>query len=129
MECPPCPGLNTGPHRQVQGRIRELLGDPDYEPYDPACDADRFDRAVQSTATTAPRIFSVRPAAVAFQREMLQRLDAERERHHRYRNLVVAATGTGKTLVAAFDYRHLRERLATRVCSSWLTAGRSCHRV
>ncbi len=26
------------------------------------------------------------------------------------RNLVVAATGTGKTLVAAFDYRRLRER-------------------
>ena len=46
-----------------------------------------------------------------FQREMLQRLEAERERHHRYRNLVVAATGTGKTLVAAFDYRRLRERL------------------
>ena len=46
-----------------------------------------------------------------FQREMLQRLEAERERHHRYRNLVVAATGTGKTLVAAFDYRRLRETL------------------
>ena len=46
-----------------------------------------------------------------FQREMLQRLEAERERHHRYRNLVVAATGTGKTLVAAFDYRRFRERM------------------
>jgi superfamily II DNA or RNA helicase len=42
---------------------------------------------------------------------MLQRLDAERERHRRYRNLIVAATGTGKTLVAAFDYRRLREHL------------------
>ncbi len=42
---------------------------------------------------------------------MLQRLEAERERHHRYRNLVVAATGTGKTMVAAFDYRALRGRM------------------
>jgi superfamily II DNA or RNA helicase len=39
---------------------------------------------------------------------MLQRLETERERHRRFRNLVVAATGTGKTLVAAFDYRRLR---------------------
>ena len=31
----------------------------------------------------------------------------ERERHERHRNLVVAATGTGKTVVAALDYRQL----------------------
>ena len=34
----------------------------------------------------------------------------ERERHERHRNLVVAATGTGKTVVAALDYRQLRQR-------------------
>src|SRR4051794_28279715 len=32
---------------------------------------------------------------------MLEALTAERERHDRHRNLVVAATGTGKTVVAA----------------------------
>ena len=31
----------------------------------------------------------------------------QRERHDRHRNLVVAATGTGKTVVAALDYRQL----------------------
>ena len=36
----------------------------------------------------------------------------ERERHDRHRNLVVAATGTGKTVVAALDYRQLVERHA-----------------
>jgi superfamily II DNA or RNA helicase/HKD family nuclease len=41
-----------------------------------------------------------------YQQEMLDRLAAERS-HHRYRNLVVAATGTGKTVVAAFDYTRL----------------------
>jgi superfamily II DNA or RNA helicase len=35
---------------------------------------------------------------------MLEQLVAERA-HGRWRNLVVAATGTGKTVVAAFDYR------------------------
>ena len=39
---------------------------------------------------------------------ILEQLEAERERHGRWRNLVVAATGTGKTVVAALDYRRLR---------------------
>ena len=38
---------------------------------------------------------------------MLDAIDAERTVHDRHRNLVVAATGTGKTVVAALDYRHL----------------------
>jgi superfamily II DNA or RNA helicase len=42
----------------------------------------------------------------AYQQEMLDSLQAERD-HGRRRNLVVAATGTGKTVVAAFDYRRL----------------------
>ena len=42
------------------------------------------------------------------QREILEKLDVERKRHHRWKNLVVAATGTGKTIVAALDYKRLR---------------------
>jgi superfamily II DNA or RNA helicase len=38
---------------------------------------------------------------------MLEALDVERSVHDRHRNLVVAATGTGKTVVAALDYRGL----------------------
>jgi len=41
------------------------------------------------------------------QQRMLDALALERERHDRHRNLVVAATGTGKTVVAALDYRNL----------------------
>lgn len=32
-------------------------------------------------------------------------MKAEREVHNSFKNLVVAATGTGKTVIAAFDYR------------------------
>jgi superfamily II DNA or RNA helicase len=46
--------------------------------------------------------FTIRP--YEFQEEILDRLRAERELHGRQRNLVVAATGTGKTVIAAFDY-------------------------
>ena len=38
---------------------------------------------------------------------MLESLDVERTVHNRHRNLVVAATGTGKTVIAALDYRGL----------------------
>lgn len=48
--------------------------------------------------------FDLRPKP--YQVVMLDRLAAERH-HGRMRNLVVAATGTGKTVVAAFDYERL----------------------
>lgn len=45
----------------------------------------------------------------AYQKEILDKLSAEREIHGRYKNLVVAATGTGKTVIAAFDYKQFRK--------------------
>jgi superfamily II DNA or RNA helicase/HKD family nuclease len=96
---------------KFKAAFESYWADPDYEPYDPARDADRFDTAVRATSVPEiPPVFHFDLQPWPFQREMLQRLEAERDRHHRYRNLVVAATGTGKTLVAAFDYRRLRER-------------------
>ena len=51
-----------------------------------------------------------------YQREILERLQVEREVRNHWRNLVVAATGTGKTVMAASDYKqyadnHDRARL------------------
>ncbi|NLD06034.1 MAG: DUF3427 domain-containing protein, partial [Synergistaceae bacterium] len=40
-----------------------------------------------------------------FQKDILNQLKAERNVRGHYRNLIVAATGTGKTVVSAFDYR------------------------
>ncbi|MBE9460858.1 DUF3427 domain-containing protein [Dyadobacter subterraneus] len=40
-----------------------------------------------------------------FQAEILEKLAAERIIHNRYRNLLVAATGTGKTVISAFDFK------------------------
>ena len=39
------------------------------------------------------------------QQEILEQLTVERDCHNRHRNLVVAATGTGKTLISAFDFQ------------------------
>ncbi|WP_281279342.1 DUF3427 domain-containing protein [Desulfobotulus mexicanus] len=40
-----------------------------------------------------------------YQKEILERLFVERTIHHRHKNLIVAATGTGKTVISAFDFR------------------------
>lgn len=45
------------------------------------------------------------------QSDILEQLAVERSLHQRFRNLVVAATGTGKTLISAFDFaRFIKEK-------------------
>ena len=41
----------------------------------------------------------------AYQQEILDKLEIEREVYDSYKNLIVAATGTGKTMVSAFDFK------------------------
>jgi superfamily II DNA or RNA helicase len=86
--------------------------DPDFETYR-ASDADRFDRAIGKARGTSEATVLV-PFAIEpwpHQREILDKLTVERYRHNRWRNLVVAATGTGKTVVAALDYKRLCEEI------------------
>ncbi len=49
-----------------------------------------------------------------FQEEVLNVLAAEREVQNKFRHLVVAATGTGKTMIAAFEYATLSRQSGTR---------------
>lgn len=101
--------------RKFAATFDTYWADPAFVRYDPASDADRLDdalaRAGSRGASSADITLSgleVRP--LPHQTEILEALEAEREIHHRHRNLVVAATGTGKTVVAALDYRRLREQ-------------------
>lgn len=50
--------------------------------------------------------FDIKP--FPFQSEVLEKLDVERTIHSRNRNLIVAATGTGKTVISAFDYKRFK---------------------
>ncbi len=63
-----------------------------------ALHAERFQRAPDR-----PYLFDIQP--YPYQQEILDRLRAEREVRAYYKNLLVAATGTGKTVISAFDYR------------------------
>ncbi|ART82263.1 restriction endonuclease subunit R [Oceanisphaera profunda] len=60
-------------------------------------------------AATSTYFFDLKP--FPHQQEILEQLAVERDLHRRFRNLVVAATGTGKTLISAFDFaRFLRKK-------------------
>lgn len=52
--------------------------------------------------------FDIKP--FPFQEEILEKLETERIVHNRFRNLIVAATGTGKTVISAFDYQNFRKK-------------------
>ncbi|MFE1908330.1 DUF3427 domain-containing protein [Streptomyces gardneri] len=103
--------------RKFEATFDAYWSDPSFETYDPARDAARLSEALQVAgqgkgAATDQRItlsgLEVRP--YPHQRDMLERLQVEREVHDRHRNLLVAATGTGKTVMAALDYKRLRQQ-------------------
>jgi len=78
---------------------------PDFETYD-STQAQRLSEAIHyaknGNPANGPRFFAdIRPHA--FQERILEALTAARLSGQK-RNLVVAATGTGKTVMAAFDY-------------------------
>lgn len=85
----------------------------EFEGYQPSSDAEKLRTALEIAAGGRQRdrltvvLSGLEVHPKPFQAEMLEELDAERGLHDRHRNLVVAATGTGKTVVAALDYRRL----------------------
>ena len=86
--------------------------EPEFEDYEPARDSERLDQALSGHGgdtgagdnTILPLLFDVAPKP--HQAVVLEALEAERL-HGFHRNLVVAATGTGKTWIAAFDFKRL----------------------
>lgn len=86
--------------------------------YDPDTDRDRLDDALAAargerggSASISLSGLELRP--YPYQQAILEALESERTNHDRHRNLVIAATGTGKTVMAALDYRNL-SRSATK---------------
>ncbi|MEJ7844462.1 MAG: DUF3427 domain-containing protein [Acidimicrobiales bacterium] len=83
----------------------------DFVPYDPV----EFDAETRraSGVDRGPQVIlspiELRPWP--FQERLLELVELSRQRGH-HRNLLVAATGTGKTVMAALDYGRLRQQLA-----------------
>ncbi|UXA18802.1 DEAD/DEAH box helicase family protein [Mycobacterium sp. SMC-4] len=82
----------------------------DFVPYDP----NEFDAELQRAGRidTGPTVIlsPVELRLEPFQERLLEQIELSRDRGH-HRNLLVAATGTGKTVMAAVDYARLRAEL------------------
>ncbi len=92
---------------RVTATFETYWEDREFEPYHQA-ERSRLKRALEeerSVASPGPEPFPFELRPWEFQQAILDRLDAERRIQGRDRHLVVAATGTGKTMIAAFDYR------------------------
>lgn len=61
-----------------------------------------------SERTSPAAYFDIKP--YHYQEEILEKLETERKIHGRYKNLIVAATGTGKTVISAFDFKNFRKQ-------------------
>ncbi|MEI7986854.1 MAG: DUF3427 domain-containing protein [Armatimonadota bacterium] len=94
--------------------FERLWQDPQYELFDPGRDSDRLRRELkaQQSASDGTTFFSdIQP--LPHQQEALDdlrlaRLDGKNQ------NLIIAATGTGKTLLSAFDYLRLTREYGGR---------------
>ena len=73
------------------------------EQHDKLRDAIVHERGVDNGPDVA-YFFDVTP--YPYQQEILDKIRAERQIRGNYKNLIVAATGTGKTVISAFDYKN-----------------------
>lgn len=83
----------------------------DFELFDDAIHKEKLITSLQKGQTSKITdfklsFFDIKP--FPFQSEILEKLEVERNIHDRHKNLLVAATGTGKTVISAFDYKRFK---------------------
>ena len=98
--------------RKFDATFESYWNDPAFETYLPERDAERLDLALAKAGNREQPHDTISISGLAVhpfphQKLILEQIEAERVVHHRHRNLVVAATGTGKTVIAALDYQRL----------------------
>jgi superfamily II DNA or RNA helicase len=82
--------------------------DKEFERFDNTVHTEKLRIALKRERTTeitnSSTYFDIKP--FPFQEEILEKLQAERVVHDRFKNLIVAATGTGKTVISGFDFKN-----------------------
>ena len=86
--------------------------DKDFELFDKIHHSEKLRIALKKERThernNFASYFDIKP--FPFQEEILENLQTERIVHNRFRNLIVAATGTGKTVISAFDFKNFKKQ-------------------
>lgn len=99
------------PHtiRKIQATFENYWNSTDFSLYSSA-DREHLLQALKAEKYHGEKddySFDIRP--FSYQQEILDKLTAERKIRDHYKNLVVAATGTGKTVISAFDYKRFKQ--------------------
>lgn len=94
--------------RRCQAEFETYWESPSFKDYqegdfDYLMEATRREKYPSTNPTTKLTFFELAP--YDHQLTVLDELQEARDERNQYRNLVVAATGTGKTMIAAFDYQ------------------------
>ncbi len=84
----------------------------DFEVFDDSLHKEKLQTALKRSKFSKPyenttAFFDLKP--FPYQNEVLEKLEVERTVHNRHKNLIVAATGTGKTVISAFDYKRFKQ--------------------
>ena len=92
---------------KFQKTFESYWNNPEFELYDES-KLQLLDDALQNNkmgkaTLEVVRFFDLKP--YHYQSEILEKLKVERTVHDSHKNLIVAATGTGKTMIAAFDFK------------------------
>ena len=98
----------------------------EFEYYDEG-QCERLARALKAEKyfdTNNAEFYTMDIAPYSYQQEILDKLQAEREVRRYTRNLVVAATGTGKTVISALDYKRFRKQNPDKPCRLLFVAHR-----
>ena len=74
--------------------------------------------------TNNAEVYTMDITPYSYQQEILDKLEAERKVRGYTRNLVVAATGTGKTVISALDYKRFRKQNPGKPCRLLFVAHR-----
>ena len=87
----------------------------DFEPIDTQEALDKFEEAIWKERNHGKEDNDQTEYVTRFERKthqikVIEKLQFERQMVHSYRNLIIAATGTGKTAISAFDFKDYNKR-------------------
>ena len=111
---------------KIEATFESYWNSDEFEDYTEANKEDlaRALKAERYFDTNDPGLYTLDIQPYSYQKEILDKLEAERKVRGYMRNLVVAATGTGKTVVSALDYKRFRMERSGQSCRLLFVAHR-----
>jgi HKD family nuclease len=98
--------------KKIEATFESYWNDREFKDFTPdnTYDVQQLKDALKRKKEPTALHFHFDLAPYDYQKEVLEKLEAQRMLYGRHRNLIVAATGVGKTVISAFDYRRFVQK-------------------